>query len=58
MEAEQWARAKMREHGVAVPRAMIKLGNAYIARKIRQAERNGAKRIDPRARRFAKGAVS
>jgi hypothetical protein len=53
MEAEQWAHAKMREHGVAVPRAMTKRAKDYVARKIRQAEKAGAKHIDPDARRFA-----
>lgn len=53
MEAEKWAHAKMREHGVAVPKAMTKLAKDYVARKIRQALRRGAKRIDPAAKRFA-----
>jgi hypothetical protein len=54
MEAEKWAYEKMREHGVAVPRKRVKLGKRYVARKIRQALRRGAKRIDPEARRFAR----
>lgn len=53
MEAEQWAHAKMRESGVAVPRSMTKRAKAYVGRKIRQAERRGAKSIDPAARRYA-----
>jgi hypothetical protein len=53
MEAEQWAHEKMRENGVAVPRAMTKRAKAYVERKIKQAVRRGAKRIDPRAKRFA-----
>jgi len=54
MEAEQWAHARMREHGVPVPRAMTERAKQYVARKIRQARRSGAKRIDPAARRFAR----
>lgn len=54
MEAEQWAHAKMREHGIAVPRAMTSRAKDYVARKIRQAEKRGAKRIDPAARAFAR----
>jgi hypothetical protein len=54
MEAEQWAHEKMREHGIAVPRAMTVRAKAYVARKIEQAEMRGAKTIDHRARRFAK----
>lgn len=54
LEAEQWAHAKMREHGIAVPRAMTVRAKNYVARKIKQAEKRGAKRIDPAARAFAK----
>lgn len=52
-EAEQWAHAKMREAGIPVPRTMTKRAKAYVARKITQATRRGAKHIDPNARRFA-----
>ena len=54
MEAEQWAHAKMREHGIAVPRTMTVRAKNYVARKIRQAVRRGAKHIDPAARRYAR----
>jgi hypothetical protein len=54
LEAEQWAHEKMRENGVPVPKAMTKSAKAYVARKIRQAERNGAKHINQDARQFAK----
>jgi hypothetical protein len=54
MEAEKWAHAALRRHGVAVPRAMTVRAKAYVARKIRQAVRSGAKRIAPAARDFAK----
>lgn len=57
VEAEQWAHREMREHGIAVPRAMTTRAKAHVARKITQAERRGAKRIDPAARKFAKGAL-
>lgn len=55
MQAEQWAHAKMREHDIPVPRSMTTRAQAYVARKIAQAEARGAKKIDPAARRFAKG---
>jgi hypothetical protein len=54
MEAEKFAHEKMREHGVAVPRKETKQAKDYVARKIQQAMRSGAKRIDPEARRFAR----
>jgi hypothetical protein len=54
MEAEKWAHERMREHGVPVPRSMTKRAKRYVARKIRQAERCGAKSIDRDAARFAK----
>jgi hypothetical protein len=44
----------MRENGVAVPRLMTKRAKEYVARKIRQAERCGAKAIDAEARAFAR----
>lgn len=54
LEAEQWAHATMRKHGIPVPRVMTKRAKQYVAKKIRQA---GPKaRIDPAARKFAKGA--
>jgi len=52
-EAEMWAHARMREHGIPVPHEMTLRAKRYVARKIRQAERAGAKTIDPRARKFA-----
>jgi hypothetical protein len=53
MEAEQWAHAKMEKHGIAVPPEITERARKYVARKIVQAERRGAKNIDPRARAFA-----
>ena len=53
MQAEQFAHEKMREHGIAIPRAMTKRAKQYVTRKITQAQRRGAKRIDPTAKKFA-----
>lgn len=55
MEAEKWAHEKMREHEIAVPRSMTVRAKGYVARKIRQAKRSGAKTIDREASRFAFG---
>ena len=55
MEAEEWAHAALRRHGVAVPRQMSQRAKRYVAHKIEQAKRRGAKRIDGKARRYAKG---
>ena len=52
-EAEQWAYAKMREHGIAVPRAMTLRGKAHVGYKIAQAMARGANSIDSRAKAFA-----
>ena len=56
MEAEKWAHAKMREAGIPVPRAMTKRAKNYVAWKIKQAIRRGAKQIDKRALAFSKQA--
>ena len=53
MEAEQWAHRKMRESGVAVSRVITTRAKKYVARKIKQAEQRGAKKIDAAARRYA-----
>jgi hypothetical protein len=52
-EAETWALAKMREHGIAVPRVVMRRARAHVARSITKAERRGAERIDGEARKFA-----
>jgi len=44
----------MREHGIAVPRKSLRRAKRYVAYKIRQAERRGAKHIDAKAKKFAK----
>ncbi len=54
MEAEQWAHDALRRYGVPVPRAMTVRAKRYVARKIRQAEARGAKRIDPAARKYSR----
>jgi len=54
MEAEEWAHKALRRHGVAVPRQMSQRAKRYVARKIDQAKRHGAKRIDAKAARYAK----
>lgn len=51
-EAEQFAIAKLREHGIPVPKSMLKRAKAYVAYKIRQAERSGAKKIDTKIRNW------
>ena len=55
MEAEMWAHAVMREHGIAVPREVTLRAKRYVGRKIDQAIARGAKRIEAKARAFAKG---
>lgn len=52
-EAEQWAHQKMREAGIAVPRSMTKRAKEYVVRKIDQALKRGAKKIDKKAAAFA-----
>lgn len=54
MEAEQWSFAVMRAFGVAIPRRSRARAKAYVARKIMQAKRRGAKHIDPQAAKFAR----
>jgi hypothetical protein len=52
-EAERWAAAALRRHGVPVPRKQIHIGKRYVAHKIRKAQKRGAKRIDPEARAWS-----
>ena len=54
MEAEQWAHTKMRENDIPVPREMTQRAKAYVAWKIRQAVKRGAKTINKEALAFAK----
>jgi hypothetical protein len=53
LEAEQWATATMRKHGVPVPRKTLKDSKAHVARAIRKAKRRGAKQIDRKATKYA-----
>ena len=53
-EAEVWAHAALRRHGVPVPRAMTRQAKQYVAEKIHRAKRCGAKRIDSAASRYVK----
>jgi len=53
MEAILWAWDKMGKHNVPIPPEIIRRNRRYVARKIVQAERRGAKRIDPQAIEFA-----
>ena len=53
LEAEQWAHWTMRAEGLAVPRKESARAKKYVARKIQQALKRGAKSIDPKAARFA-----
>jgi hypothetical protein len=52
-EAETWAHGKMAKHGIPVPAEYTKRAKRYVAWKIMQAERRGAKHIDADARAFA-----
>lgn len=52
-EAEQWAFERMRAAGIPVPRKALRRAKGYVAYKIRQALRRGAKNIDKTALRWA-----
>ena len=52
-EAERWAFDRMRESGISVPRKSLRRAKSYVAYKIRQARRRGAKTINQEARRWA-----
>jgi hypothetical protein len=54
LEAEKWAHAALRAHGVPVPRSMTTLAKEYVAYKIKQATRRGAKHINAEAVAYAK----
>lgn len=51
-EAERYAQEAMRRHGVEIPEKELLIGRRYVARKIVQALRRGAKRIDREATVF------
>lgn len=53
MEAEKWAHAALRRHGIAVPKAMTKRAKRHVSHKIHQARRRGALHIDRAALAYA-----
>ena len=53
-EAEKFAHDALRKHGIAVPRKSTQKAKKYVARKIRQAIRSGAKSIDVEALQWCK----
>lgn len=56
-EAEQWAFARMREAGIPISRKSLTRAKNYVAYKIRQARRRGAKAIDHEAQQWAEGGI-
>lgn len=52
-EAEQWANARMRDAGIAIPRKSLNRGKAYVRYKINQAVSRNAKTLDGAALRWA-----
>jgi hypothetical protein len=52
MECEKWAHARMREAGIAVPRAMTRRAKEYVRYKMRQALRRGATKFDAAALKY------
>jgi hypothetical protein len=53
LEAEMWAHDKMKGHGLEIPPEITAKARDYVAQKIVQAERRGAKNINPEAIKFA-----
>lgn len=54
-EAEQWAFGRMRESDIPIPRKSLRRAKSYVAYKIRQARRRGAKVVDREAQWWAEG---
>lgn len=52
MLAEQFARNRLREMGIPVPRASVHRGKWYVAMKLRRARRRGLKEVSPKVKRF------
>jgi hypothetical protein len=52
-EAELWAHARMRDHGIPVPKRMTEGSKAYVGRKIEMALARGAKTINAAAAKYA-----
>jgi len=57
-EAERYAHHAMRRHGIPVPKKSTVAAKKYVAWKIRQAVRRGAKIIDREALRWCRDYVS
>ena len=53
-ESEVWAHESLRRHGIAVPKVETTRAKQYVAHKIHQAVRRGAKSIDPEALEFSR----
>jgi hypothetical protein len=53
VEAEQWAFARMREAGIAVPRKALQEARDHVRDAIEKALIRGVRRIEPKAARFA-----
>jgi len=56
-EAEVWAHAILRRHGISVPRCMTRRAKLYVAWSIVKDERVGVEPIDADARRFSRSAT-
>jgi hypothetical protein len=52
-EAEQWAHEMMRQEGIRIPRSMTRRAKKYVAFKIEQALKRGAKKIDKKAAKWS-----
>lgn len=57
-EAEQYAHAALRRHGISVPKASTTRAKQYVAWKIKQAIKRGAKSIDMEALKWCRGELS
>jgi hypothetical protein len=53
-ETEAWSRMAFERHELKVPPASDEFGRRYVAFKVRQALRRGAKNIDPEPAEFAR----
>ncbi len=54
-EAERYAHAAMRRHGICISRKSTENAKKYVARKIEQAIRRGAKKLDRDSVRWSHG---
>jgi hypothetical protein len=53
-EAETWARDKMREAGIPVPRKEIVRAKEHVAQHLKQVKRKKGRRLDPKMLAFAR----